>query len=263
MKKVLVSFCMASALVGLSSCGGAKNAASVSALEGEWNIIEIDGSAVVPASDQEFPFIAFDAKEGRVYGHAGCNRLMGSFDVKAKPGTIDLSSMASTKMMCPDMTMEKNVLAALAKVKEYRPMEEGLVGLFAGSKSPVVVLKHRVPAAELAELDGKWKIEMAGGEAIPAGLENTPFLEFNVAESRLNGHAGCNLINGSFATEEAVASSISFPQVASTMMACPDDAVEGRILKALNEVKSFGKLANGGIGLYDADHNLVLVLVKF
>lgn len=263
MKKVLVSFCMASALMGLSSCGGTKNVASVSALDGEWNIIEINGSAVVPVSGQEFPFIAFDATEGRVYGHAGCNRLMGSFDVKAKPGTLDLSSMGSTKMMCPDMTLEQNVLAALAKVKEYRPMEEGLLGLFGGSKVPVVVLKHRVATAVLADLQGKWKIEMAGGDTIPAGLENTPFLEFDVTEKRMNGHAGCNLINGAFVTEEEVPASISFPQVAATMMACPDMEVEGRILKAMNEVKSFGKLANGGIGLYDADHNLVLVLVKF
>ena len=32
-------------------------------------------------------------------------------------------------------------------------------------------------------------------------------------------------------------------------MACPDMEVEGRVLKALNSVQSFGKLAGGGIGL--------------
>ena len=37
---------------------------------------------------------------------------------------------------------------------------------------------------------------------------------------------------------------------------------EGKIMGALNEVKSFGKLAGGGIGLYDANGTLVLVLVK-
>ena len=55
---------------------------------------------------------------------------------------------------------------------------------------------------------------------------------------------------------------ISFPQLISTMMACPDMAVEGRVLKALNSVQSFGKLAGGGIGLYDANNNLVMVLVR-
>ena len=42
----------------------------------------------------------------------------------------------------------------------------------------------------------------------------------------------------------------------------PDMETEGKIMGALNEVKSFGKLAGGGIGLYDANGTLVLVLVK-
>lgn len=46
------------------------------------------------------------------------------------------------------------------------------------------------------------------------------------------------------------------------MMACPDMEVEGRVLKALNSVQSFGKLAGGGMGFYDTDNNLVMVLVK-
>ena len=88
MKKVFVSLCMASCCgMGLSSCASTKNAATLSSLSGEWNIIEINGTAVVPAPGQEFPYIGFDTKTGQVYGNSGCNRLMGSFDVNAKPGT--------------------------------------------------------------------------------------------------------------------------------------------------------------------------------
>ena len=47
-----------------------------------------------------------------------------------------------------------------------------------------------------------------------------------------------------------------------TKMACPDMEVEGKILKAMNEVKSFDKLSGGGIGLYDANNALVIVLEK-
>ena len=79
---------------------------------------------------------------------------------------------------------------------------------------------------------------------------------------QVHGNAGCNLIDGGFKTEEGNALSISFPGMASTMMACPDMETEGKIMGALNEVKSFGKLAGGGIGLYDANGTLVLVLVK-
>ena len=67
------------------------------------------------------------------------------------------------------------------------------------------------------------------------------------------------LDNGGFETNTSNAKSISFPGVASTMMACPDMETEGKILKAMNEVKSFDVLAGGGIGLYDANNALVLV----
>jgi hypothetical protein len=49
MKKVIVSLCMAGALIALSSCRSSKDAATLSSINGEWNIIEINGAAVVPA----------------------------------------------------------------------------------------------------------------------------------------------------------------------------------------------------------------------
>lgn len=262
MRKVLVSLCMASLVGGLSSCGASRQAAVLADISGEWNIIEINGTAVVPAAEQGFPFIGFDTKGGKVYGNSGCNRIMGSFDVNAKPGTIDLGALGSTRMMCPDMTVEQNVLSALSKVKKYRLLDKGQIALCASSKRPVVVLQKREASVSLADLNGKWKIEQAGGEAIPSGMENQPFMQFDAAAKRMNGHAGCNLINGSVEYDEANPTAISFPQVASTMMACPDSSVETRVLKALNEVKSFGKLAGGNIGFYNANNELVLVLAK-
>ncbi len=262
MKKVFVSLCMVSALMGLSSCGSTKNAATLSSISGEWNIIEVNGSAVVPAPGQEFPFIGFDTKTGKVYGNSGCNRLMGSFDVNAKPGTINLGALGSTRMACPDMTVENNVLSALGQVKTYKKLGKENVALCGSSNRPLVVLQKKEPAVKLSALDGKWMISEVNGEAIPGGMENQPFIEFNISEKRLHGNAGCNIINGAFQTEDSNVMAISFPQVISTMMACPDMEVEGRVLKALNAVQTFGQLAGGGIGFYDADNNLVMVLVK-
>ena len=47
MKKVIVSLCMAGALIALSSCRSSKDAATLSSINGEWNIIEINGAAGV------------------------------------------------------------------------------------------------------------------------------------------------------------------------------------------------------------------------
>lgn len=143
MKKYLFSFCMAAVACGLASCGTSRQAATLADVEGEWNVIEIDGSAVVPASGQEFPFLGFDCREHRIYGHAGCNRLVGMLDASAKPGNIDFSGLGSTRMMCPDMTNEQRLMEALERVKHYRMIDATTLGLFSSKRQPVVVLKKR------------------------------------------------------------------------------------------------------------------------
>lgn len=262
MKKIYVSVCFVSALMGFASCASTRDMATVADMAGEWNIIEINGAAVVPAPGQEFPFIGFDAQGGKVYGNSGCNRIMGSFDVNAKPGSIDLGALGSTRMMCPDMTVEKNVLSALAQVKAYKRIGKDQMALCGSSKRSVVVLKKKDNTMSLAMLEGRWNIVEAAGEAVPQNMENQPFLELDIAGKKLHGNAGCNVINGGFQTEEGNVASISFPNLISTMMACPNMDVEGRVTKALGAVKTFGKLASGDMGLYDADGTLVMVLKK-
>ena len=92
MKKVFVSLCMASVLMGLSSCASTKNAATLSSINGEWNIIEVNGTAVVPAPGQEFPYIGFDTKAGKVFGNSGCCLLYTS----PSPRDVEESRMPSS-----------------------------------------------------------------------------------------------------------------------------------------------------------------------
>ena len=57
MRKVIVSIFIASAALVMFSCRSSKEALSLSSMNGEWNIIEINGSAVVPGQGQQLPFI--------------------------------------------------------------------------------------------------------------------------------------------------------------------------------------------------------------
>ena len=196
MKKVFVSLCMASVLMGLSSCASTKNAATLSSISGEWNIIEVNGTAVVPAPGQEFPYIGFDTKTGKVFGNSGCNRMMGSFDVNAKPGTIDLGALASTRMACPDMTVENNVLSALNKVKKYKKLGKENIALCGASNRPIVVLQKKESVSKLSDLEGKWIISEAAGEAIPDGMEIEDFTPIEYAEDfegfHIYSYSDCN-----------------------------------------------------------------------
>ena len=251
---------MAGAAVCLSSCGSGKRVATSDMLAGEWNIIEVEGTAVEVSESGRTPFIGFDIEEGRLYGNSGCNRMMGALSVDAAPGRIELGRIAGTRMMCPDMTLEQNVLSALAQVKAYSLADGGNMALNDSTGRRVLLLERKM--LELAGLDGKWMIEEAGGQAVPQDMETRPFLEFSVAEKTLHGNAGCNLVSGGFVTDAANPSSISFPRLASTMMAGPGMEVEAVVLEALDSVVSFGGLEKGRAGFYDADGNLVMVLAR-
>ena len=165
--------------------------------------------------------------------------MMGSFDVNAKPGSIDFKGIAGTKMMCPDMTTERNVLGALAQVKGYKKAGKDKMYLCNDSNRPVVVLEKKEADVKLSVLNGEWKIKEVNGEAIPSGMEKQPFIAFDVKKKTIHGNAGCNLINGGFETSTSNAKSISFPGVASTMMACPDMDIETSFFKVLEDTKSF------------------------
>lgn len=262
MKKVFVSICIVGAALAMYSCRSSKEVAPLSSMNGEWNIVEINGAAVAPSKDQQPPFIGFDTTTGKIYGNSGCNRMMGSFDVNAKAGTLNLGQMGSTRMMCPDMTTEQNVLSALAQVKSYKKMGKAAMALCNDANRPVLVLEKKGAGVKLSALKGEWLITEVNGEAVSTGMEKQPFIAFDLKEKRIHGNAGCNLINGEFKTDDANALSIIFPAMATTMMACPDLETEGKILKAFHEVKSFDVLAGGGIGLYSADGTLLLVLTK-
>lgn len=262
MKKVFVSICIVGAALAMSSCRSVEKAVPLSSINGEWNIIEVNGTKVAPGESRTLPFIAFDTATGRLSGNSGCNRMMGGFDVNAKPGSLELTNIASTRMMCPDMTTENNVLNALGQVKSYKKGGKDKVYLCNASNRPVVVLEKKEADVKLSVLNGEWKIKEVDGKAIPSGMEKQPFIAFDVKKKTVHGNAGCNLINGGFETSTDNAKSISFPGLASTMMACPDMETEGKIMKAISEVKSFDVLADGGIGLYDANNALVVVLER-
>ena len=83
-------------------------ASAASSLAGsEWGI-----------AGQDMPFIHFEA-EGRVAGHAGCNRFFGGYEVNGE--AIAIGPLATTYMAClPDvMAAERRFLEALEKAAVF------------------------------------------------------------------------------------------------------------------------------------------------
>lgn len=86
------------------------------------------------------------------------------------------------------------------------------------------------------KLEGKWNVVEVKGEKILK--EGLPYMEFDMAQNKLHGNAGCNMFNTTITLDANDVSSITIAPGAATMMACPDMATEDAIMKAMGDVKA-------------------------
>lgn len=114
---------------------------------------------------------------------------------------------------------------------------------------------------EAKKLEGKWNVVEVKGEKILK--EGLPYMEFDMAQNKLHGNAGCNMFNTTITLDANDVSSITIAPGAATMMACPDMATEDAIMKAMGDVKAV-KAGNSEseMALVDQDGNVLLVLSK-
>ena len=111
------------------------------------------------------------------------------------------------------------------------------------------------------KLEGKWNVVEVKVEKILK--EGLPYMEFDMAQNKLHGNAGCNMFNTTITLDANDVSSITIAPGAATMMACPDMATEDAIMKAMGDVKAV-KAGNSEseMALVDQDGNVLLVLSK-
>jgi|SRR5690625_217913 len=85
-------------------------------LDQEWVITELDGTAFEIEKDVVLIF----TDEGRLAGNAGCNNIIGSYNV-TEEGQISIGMVGTTMMMCDDASMEveRDVVAFLPTVTGY------------------------------------------------------------------------------------------------------------------------------------------------
>ena len=253
MKKVFLGVAVVAAL--LSSCATANKSVS---LDGEWNIVSVEGQKVV--SEQE-PFIGFDTREGRLYGNAGCNNIMASISLDTIKGSVTLSEVGATRKMCRDMKLEGQVLAALEKVSSYRSSENGVELVDARGNVVFGLEKKAAAVANVEDLEGEWFISAVNGKAVEV-VEKTPFIVINVAEKTVHGTAGCNIFNGGFSQKKDNPASFSFGELVTTMMAGPGMEQERTILDVMAGVRGFEKQADGTISLIDENNESIVELTK-
>jgi heat shock protein HslJ len=109
----------------LTGCGGEP----ASLLQGaEWNVEEIGGASLATGSKVTLGF----ATDGRVSGHASCNRFKGAYALSGEGLTI--SKVAGTRMMCEAalMDQERRFIDALGAVQNFSIAADGALLLNTG-----------------------------------------------------------------------------------------------------------------------------------
>jgi heat shock protein HslJ len=96
-----------------------KSLENSSLIKNKWRLVELNGKPIVyNEENKKVMFIQLN-NEGRYFAFAGCNNMMGSFELKDEKSLIKFSKGASTMMACPDMTIEQEFAEMLEKVDNY------------------------------------------------------------------------------------------------------------------------------------------------
>ena len=87
-------------------------------VERNWKLVELFGNPVTAAFGRNEAYIVFQIEGSRFSGSAGCNRVMGSYRTQAG-GRIAFSQVASTQMMCIDMSVETKFIEVINTADSY------------------------------------------------------------------------------------------------------------------------------------------------
>ncbi|PWT74820.1 MAG: hypothetical protein C5B59_10240 [Bacteroidetes bacterium] len=88
-------------------------------VERYWKLVELKGKQVTTTDkfDNE-PHMIFKAIDSRVFGNAGCNNFTGKYELK-RDNQLTFSGVASTRMLCIDMTTEDQFLKIFQMTLNY------------------------------------------------------------------------------------------------------------------------------------------------
>lgn len=130
--------------------------------------------------------------------------------------------------------------------------------ILTGGQDSTDILVNRVTAAP-ASPAGRWLAEDIGGGGVLDRVQTVLDLS---DDGQVNGSGGCNRIGGQAAID---GDGISFGQMISTMMACPEAvmAQEARFIAALEQARGWQlDAAQGKLSLLDDQGQVLMVLAR-
>ena len=212
-----------------------------------WYLLSVDGSA----TGTQVQTLIFNSGTA-VSGSGGCNSFNAPYT--ATDTDITFGLMMSTMMFCdgPVGVNETAYFADLAKVTTWQfpagtPFGSSL-SLSGKDGSPALVFQAAGPA-QASIAGSSWTLSSIDGTAVPSGVQVS--LAFS-ADQQVSGSGGCNAYHTGFTVD---GSAITFGEVASTKMHCPDPqgSTEAAYFSALAKVTGWALGSDGSLTLSGAD----------
>lgn len=110
-------------------------------LEGIWVLKEIDHEMVKNDMSSENPTLEIQPSSGKLVGNGGCNQYSGTIKTIGE-NEISISKIRSTKMACPNLTMENEYFDALTSGPLNYKIAEGKLILFNREHILILEKKH-------------------------------------------------------------------------------------------------------------------------
>ncbi len=120
------ALCLAALSVGKGYQDAAAGSTQPSVVETQWNLIELNGSAVSVAAAEGQVYIYLQQDGDKLSGSDGCNRFFGSYDLSGT--SLEFHSVAQTLMACRGgfTDRESEFMEALKLVASYQISENVL-----------------------------------------------------------------------------------------------------------------------------------------
>nr|WP_315031151.1 META domain-containing protein [uncultured Chryseobacterium sp.] len=84
-----------------------------------WKLTELNGQPIQLKNPKNNPYFKLEMDGKRYQGHAGCNGLGGTFEIKPEMMRIKFNQGMSTMMACEDLDIESQFTKALLSADNY------------------------------------------------------------------------------------------------------------------------------------------------
>ncbi|WP_347219653.1 META domain-containing protein [Chryseobacterium sp.] len=85
----------------------------------KWKLTELNGKPIALKEPKNNPYFKLDMNGMRYEGHAGCNGLGGTFEIKQDVMRIKFNQGMSTMMACEDLDIENQFTKAILAADNY------------------------------------------------------------------------------------------------------------------------------------------------